>query len=39
MKALLKGIYDKYLTVNDFRTAVSQFYLNNTPQGIDHICL
>ena len=34
MKALLKGIYDKYLTANDFRTAVSQFYLNNAPQGI-----
>ena len=34
MKELLKSIYDKYLTVNDFRTAVSQFYLNNAPQGI-----
>ena len=34
MKALLKGIYDKYLTANDFRTVVSQFYLNNAPQGI-----
>lgn len=34
LKALLKGIYDKYLTINDFRTAVSQFYLNNAPQGI-----
>ena len=34
MKALFKAIYDKYLTTNDFRTAVSQFYLNNAPQGI-----
>ena len=34
MKALFKSIYDKYSTVNTFRTAVSQFYLNNAPQGI-----
>ena len=34
MKALFKAVYDKYLTANDFRTAVSQFYLNNAPQGI-----
>jgi len=34
MKALLKGIYDKYLTDNTFRTAVPQFYLGNAPQGI-----
>lgn len=34
MKALIKGIYDQYLTANDFRTSVSQFYLNAAPQGI-----
>ena len=34
LKALIKSIYDQYLIANDFRTAVSQFYLNNAPQGI-----
>ena len=34
MKELIKAVYDRSLTVNDFRTAVSQFYLNNAPQGI-----
>ena len=34
MKALFKSIYDLYSTTNDFSTAVTQFYLNNAPQGI-----
>jgi hypothetical protein len=34
MKALFKGIYDKYLTVNDFRTALTGgLYLQNAPQN------
>jgi hypothetical protein len=33
MKALLKGIYDKYLTANTFRTVVPRFHLNNAPQS------
>ena len=35
MKALFEAIYNQYSTVNDFRTAVSQFYLNSAPQDID----
>jgi hypothetical protein len=33
MKALFKGIYDKYSTVNDFSTAVTRFHLNSAPQS------
>jgi len=33
MKALFKAIYDQYSTVNDFRTAVPRFHLNNAPQS------
>jgi hypothetical protein len=33
MKALFKAITDKYLTTNDFRTAVPRFHLNIAPQS------
>ena len=33
MKALIEGISTLYLTVNDFRTAVPRFHLNNAPQS------
>ena len=33
MKALFKGIYALYSTVNDFSTAVPRFHLNNAPQS------
>lgn len=34
MKDLIKGIYDRFLVANDFKTAVSsRFYLNSAPQA------
>jgi hypothetical protein len=35
MKDIIKAVYDKFSTVNDFKTAIdSQFYFNVAPQSI-----